>query len=322
MKKILIIEDTNQLRESISDALGMEGFAVISAGDGPFGIKLAKENFPDLILCDIMMPGMDGFKVLQSLKSEDGDLPIPFIFITALAGRENFREGMELGADDYLVKPFTIDELLKAINTRLSKHNSIENRMKFQIGIIENDLQARISELNDLIENQKNVIRNISDSNIEVVEQLNDRQAQLMQEALRSMEINTTLQNMARQLSEELKKNGLAHEQRIMLANLKNKIHNKSVLSNSLTAFQLKFNQTHPDFVSHLFSKFPNLTQQDIIMISAIFINLNTNQLSAILGISPESVRKNRYRLKKKLGIDKDADLAKSIHALNRYDFK
>lgn len=320
MKRILVIEDTNQLRESISDALELEGYMVISAADGPSGIKLANENPPDLILCDIMMPGMDGFKVLQVLKKDNEDISVPFIFITALAERENFREGMELGAYDYLVKPFTIDELLKAINARLSKYESVENRIKFQIGKIENDFQFRISELNELIEGQRNMIRDISTSKTEIVEQLNQKKAQLMQDALHLMEINTKMEEMVRQLSVELKKAGISDEERILLTNLKNKISNKSVLTNSLTAFQLKFNETYPDFASRIFSKIPNLTQQDITLISAIFINLNTQQLSGIFGISPESVRKSKYRLKKKLGVDKDADLVKSIHTLTQTD--
>lgn len=317
MTKILIIEDTALLRENIIDALELEGFEVIGADDGKIGIQMAKENLPDLILCDIMMPGMDGYNVLQLLKSEDGELQFPFIFITALAERENFRAGMELGADDYLIKPFTICELLKAINTRLTKHKSIEKRIKLQIEEIENELKSKISELSEQIKNQKTIIKDISATNTEVIGQLNEKQAELMKEALRLVEINTTMQNMAKQLSSELQKTGNTEEQRQVLIDLKNKIPQKSVLLNSLTAFQLKFNQTYPNFISNLFILFPQLTQQDIIIISAIFINLNTNQLSIILGISPESVRKSKYRLKKKLGIDKGADFAKSIHELN-----
>jgi len=320
MTKILIIEDTVSLRENITDALELEGFEVIGADDGKIGIQMAKENLPDLILCDIMMPGMDGYSVLQLLKSEDGELQIPFIFITALAERENFRSGMELGADDYLIKPFTIYELLKAINTRLAKSKSIEKRIKLQIEEIENELKSKISELSEQIKNQKNIIEDISATNTEVIGRLNEKQTELMQEALRLIEINTTMQNMAKQLSSELQKTGNTEEQRQVLIDLKNKIPKKSVLLNSLTAFQLKFNQTYPNFISNLFILFPQLTQQDIIIISAIFINLNTNQLSVILGISPESVRKSKYRLKKKLGIDKGADFAKSIHELNVVD--
>jgi len=320
MTKILIIEDTTELKEDISDALKLEGFEVMSASDGYSGIKMANEHLPDLILCDIMMPGIDGYNVLQLLKTSEGELRFPFIFITALAERENFRSGMELGADDYLIKPFTITELFKAIDIRLSKHRSVEKRIKSQIEKIENELENRILELKMQIENQKNVIDGIYAAKVEVVEQLNEKEVQLMQEALRSIETNNALQDIAKQLSEELQKKGISGEQRNILIDLKHKIQKKSALLNSLTAFQLKFNQTYPNFTSHLFVKFPQLTQQDIILISAIFINLNTNQISIILGISPESVRKSKYRLKKKLGADKEADLAKFIHELNGID--
>jgi DNA-binding NarL/FixJ family response regulator len=266
------------------------------------------------------MPGIDGYNVLKLLKSNDGELRFPFIYITALAERENFRSGMELGADDYLIKPFTISELFRAIETRLSKHRSVEKRIKLQIENIENELENRISELKMQIENQKTVIDDISTINNEVVGQLNEKEAQLMQEALRSIETNTALQDIAKQLSEELQKEGISKEQRRILIDLKHKILKKSTLLNSLTAFQLKFNQTYPNFTSHLFIQFPQLTQQDVIIISAIFINLNTNQIAVILGISPESVRKSKYRLKKKMGADKDTDLTKFIHELNGVD--
>jgi len=320
MTKILIIEDTVLLRENIADVLEQEGFEVIHADDGYAGIQMAREHQPDLILCDIVMPGMDGYDVLQFLKTEDGQLPFPFIFITALAERKNYREGMEMGADDYLVKPFTISELLNAINTRLSKHNSVEKRIRLQIEKIENELKSRISELKEQNENQKLVIDDISATNIHVMGQLNEKQAQLMHEALRSIEINTTLQYMAKHLSAELQKTGIAEEQRAVLVDLRNKIRQRSVLVNNWTVFQLKFNQTYPNFTSRLIIRYPQLTQQDLIIISAVFINLNTYQLSVILGISPESVRKCKYRLKKKLDIGKDVDLAHYIHELNLND--
>jgi DNA-binding response OmpR family regulator/DNA-binding CsgD family transcriptional regulator len=317
MTKILIIEDTVLLRENIADVLEQEGFEVIHADNGYSGIQMAREYHPNLILCDIVMPGMDGYDVLQFLKSEDGQLPFPFIFITALAERKNYREGMEMGADDYLVKPFTINELLNAINTRLSKHNSVEKRIRLQIEKIENELKSRVLELKEQNENQKLVIDDISATNIHVMGQLNEKQAQLMHEALRSIEINTTLQYLAKHLTEELQKKGIQEEQRLVLVDLRNKIRRGSVLLNNWTVFQLKFNQTYPKFTSRLITQYPKLTQQDLIIISAVFINLNTHQLSVILSISPESVRKNKYRLKKKLGLGKEVDLAKHIHELN-----
>src|SRR5665648_103739 len=229
MTKILIIEDTDELREDISDALELEGFEVVNACNGDTGIQMANKHLPDLILCDIMMPGINGFDVLQLLKTNEGELLFPFIFITALSERENFRSGMELGADDYLIKPFTITELFKAIDTRLTKHRSNEKRIKLQI---EKEQKYRISELKLQIENQKSAIDDISTTNAEVVGQLNEKQAQLMHEALRSIETNTTLQGIAKQLSAELQKKGISEEQRRILVNLKHKIQKKSASLN------------------------------------------------------------------------------------------
>jgi DNA-binding response OmpR family regulator/DNA-binding CsgD family transcriptional regulator len=316
MAKILIIEDTFELRESIADALRLEGYEVILAIDGETGIKLAWECMPDLILCDILMPGMDGYDVLQALKTNFGQLPFPFIFITALSERKNFREGMELGADDYLVKPFTIYELLKAINIRIKKHQSIEKRINAQIVKIENELSTKIAELHGQIENQENVIREILDTNNQISGQLSENQAQLMQEALRTIEINVTLQFLAKQLTNELQKKGITEDQRLVLSKLRNRIRNKSIIVNNWTIFQLKFNQAYPNLTAHIMSQFPHLSKQDMIIISAIFSNLNSIQLSVILGISPESVRKDKYRLKKKLGLGKEVDLTQYIHQI------
>jgi DNA-binding response OmpR family regulator len=164
---------------------------------------------------------------------------------------------MELGAEDYLVKPFTTSELFKAIDIRLSKHRSVENRIKLQIETIENQLENRISELNIQDENQKTVIYDIFVINNKVVGQLNEKEAQFMHEVLRSIETNTALQDIAKQLSEELQKEGTFIEQRRVLIDFKHKIPKEFTLLNSLTAFQLKFNQTYPNFTSHLFIQFP-----------------------------------------------------------------
>jgi DNA-binding response OmpR family regulator/DNA-binding CsgD family transcriptional regulator len=317
MTKILIIEDTDQLRENIADILELEGFEVFHAADGYAGVKLAREHFPDLILCDIVMPGMSGYDVIQLLKSEERLLAVPFIYITALSERNDFRKGMDLGADDYLVKPFTINELLSAINIRLKKQNSVEKRTKEQIKKIENELKARVEELSVQNENQKLVIEDISAINVQMMNQLNEKQAQLMNEALRSIEVNTTLQYLAKHLSEEIKRKEINEEQKLVLIDLRNKIRKGSVLLNNWTVFQLKFNQTYPNFISRLAGRYPQLTQQDLIVISSLYINLNTHQLSVILGISPDSVRKSKYRLKKKLGLGQEEDLVHIIHKFN-----
>jgi len=121
MKKILIIEDENLVRLSLIDLLEAEGFEVSSAENGMIGIGLACKLLPDLIICDVMMPEIDGYGVLDFLQKEPNTAAIPFIFLTAKSGINDLRQGMELGADDYLTKPFTRATILKAIEARLAR---------------------------------------------------------------------------------------------------------------------------------------------------------------------------------------------------------
>ncbi|HLV34560.1 MAG TPA: response regulator [Spirillospora sp.] len=121
LRRILVIEDEQSLRKDIIEMLTYEGFEVISAENGRVGIEQAREHLPDLIICDIMMPEVDGYAVLEELRKESRTAAIPFIFLTARTDKMDRRHGMEQGADDYLTKPFAVNELLKAIETRISK---------------------------------------------------------------------------------------------------------------------------------------------------------------------------------------------------------
>ncbi|MBW4460981.1 MAG: EAL domain-containing protein [Nodosilinea sp. WJT8-NPBG4] len=125
MAKILVIEDTRNLREGIVQSLTCLGFEAIGAENGETGIQLAKMHFPDLIVCDIMMPKIDGYQVYTILHQDPEMMVIPFIFLSAKADRLDIRKGMNLGADDYLAKPFTTAELAEAITSRLHKKNAI-----------------------------------------------------------------------------------------------------------------------------------------------------------------------------------------------------
>jgi signal transduction histidine kinase len=120
-RKILVIEDAQSLRRDIIEMLSFEGFMVEGAENGVVGIARAREYLPDLIICDIMMPAMDGYTVLEKLRQDKLTATIPFIFLTARTDRVDMRQGMELGADDYLTKPFTAVELLATVRTRLKK---------------------------------------------------------------------------------------------------------------------------------------------------------------------------------------------------------
>src|SRR5471030_2750898 len=126
-KKVLIIEDNNDIRENIIEILELAGYTVYSADNGKTGVDLAIKNIPDIILCDIMMPELDGYGVLYLLNKNPETSTIPFIFLTAKAERVDLRKGMEMGADDYLTKPFDDIELLNAIESRLKKKDLQES---------------------------------------------------------------------------------------------------------------------------------------------------------------------------------------------------
>ena len=121
MKKVLVIEDEAQTREIFSRCLTFEGFGALAAGSGSEGIKLAKTKLPDLIVCDIMMPDLDGYQVLSTLRQDALTAAIPLIFLTAKVTMTDLRKGMALGADDYLTKPCTVEQFLSAVTTRLER---------------------------------------------------------------------------------------------------------------------------------------------------------------------------------------------------------
>lgn len=122
MTKILLIEDSLDLRENTSEILTLANYDVVTAENGKIGIEMVTKEKPDLIICDIMMPELDGYGVLHILSRKPETATIPFIFLTAKTEKTDIRKGMELGADDYLTKPFSDTSLLNAIETRLRKH--------------------------------------------------------------------------------------------------------------------------------------------------------------------------------------------------------
>jgi two-component system, OmpR family, alkaline phosphatase synthesis response regulator PhoP len=125
MTTILVIEDEQAVRESLVDLLNAEGFTTIDAPNGEVGLQLATKILPDLILCDIKMPVMNGYEVIQVLKQRSPTASIPFIFLSASNNNQDFRYCMQLGADDYLHKPCNPDELISAITARLANKSAI-----------------------------------------------------------------------------------------------------------------------------------------------------------------------------------------------------
>lgn len=137
MKKILLIEDNQDIRDNTAEILELSNYEVIVAEDGKSGIEKALKHIPDLIICDIMMPVLDGYGVLHAVHKNETLKSVPFIFLTAKTERGDFRKGMDLGADDYITKPFNGTELLNAVDSRLQKVNRLKQELLAGIENIE-----------------------------------------------------------------------------------------------------------------------------------------------------------------------------------------
>ncbi|MDF9801381.1 DNA-binding response OmpR family regulator [Catalinimonas alkaloidigena] len=149
MHKIVLIEDNADVRETTADILELANYEVITAESGKLGIEKATEHQPDLIICDIMMPGLDGYGVLHILSKKAETASIPFIFLTARAEKEDVRKGMNLGADDYLTKPFEEMELLNAVESRLRKNEILKKEYANNINGL-NEFYTEASEYKEL----------------------------------------------------------------------------------------------------------------------------------------------------------------------------
>jgi two-component system, OmpR family, alkaline phosphatase synthesis response regulator PhoP len=160
VKKILVIEDEKSVLNNILEILASGGFKATGAKNGPLGIRIAKEQAPNLILCDIMMPEVDGYSVLSSLKREPATAAIPFIFITAKSAHADMRHGMNLGIDDYIIKPFRRMELLDAIAIRLQRQTLVTQQYNAERQRVEELLQ-RVQELEQLNATNSSLLRQL-----------------------------------------------------------------------------------------------------------------------------------------------------------------
>lgn len=159
MKTILIIEDNQEVRENTAEILELANYKVITAENGKIGVELAKAEHPDLIICDVMMPELDGFGVLHVLTKNSETASIPFIFLTAKTEKEDMRKGMNLGADDYLTKPFDDLELLDAIEIRLKKSGILREEFKKNAEGLNDFINSAkgLKELDNLLTNEKKI---------------------------------------------------------------------------------------------------------------------------------------------------------------------
>ncbi|WP_435412718.1 response regulator [Psychroserpens mesophilus] len=150
MTTILLIEDDTVLRENTAELLMLSNYSVITASNGKIGVKMAKKHLPDIIVCDIMMPELDGYGVLQSLSQNESTKYIPFIFLSAKTEHKDVRKGMNLGADDYITKPFNESELINAIESRLAKALILKDFREHSNHEIKENNTSEIRTLNEL----------------------------------------------------------------------------------------------------------------------------------------------------------------------------
>ncbi len=294
-----------------------EGFETIEAGGGEEGLRMMREKKPDLILCDIRMPQMDGYDLLDKFRDEGFFQRVPFIYLTALTERKKFRQGMELGADDFLTKPFTREELTGAIETQLNKYQTKEEYLRGEIKAVEKKLERERSEIEQENKKQKKSLAEKEKQAAKLIHRLHQKEVEVTEEALRVIETSNTIQKVKKMISQELQRTGLPPEQEELLQKLKKQINEKKFLLNNWTVFQLRFNQVFPGFANRFTREFENITHYELVFVSATRMGLSTSQIADLLNISTDSVRKSRHRLKKKLGLNKNDDFLSFILALN-----
>lgn len=180
MIKILIIEDEPLVRENLQEILELEGFQIFTAKDGKEGLEAVQVYVPDLILCDLMMPFLDGYGVLEALKKEPKTRNIPFILLTAKSDMVSLRSGMQLGADDYITKPYSIDSLLNSIRNRLEKKASLLEEAQLELNEfryhLTRSLPQKVSNLTHQLQQVASTLKQMEDHlSPQEVEELADK---------------------------------------------------------------------------------------------------------------------------------------------------
>ena len=176
MRKILVVEDTLAIRDEVCDILKMEGYAVFQAENGKIGVEVALKEQPDLIISDILMPELDGFEMFKTLQKHKKTASIPLIFLSAKGEKENIRNGMNLGAEDYLTKPINVNDLVNAVQNKIKKKLSIDQNMIDRTAALTNVLESQKKQLdafNHLISDELKPVQ------IDVVELLTWTQKEL-----------------------------------------------------------------------------------------------------------------------------------------------
>ena len=313
-KKILIIEDDTILRENLADFLNEEGYQIKTASDGLSGVNMVITQMPDLILCDVAMPGMNGFELLKTIQQIKPTSSIPLIFITAKTEKEDIRTGMQLGADDYITKPFDLNELLQTVRIRLEKHERFQNTYNEKFyALIDNPLLGVFIYSEDKFEYVNNTFSKMFGLNVQDFENLsfNDiivsESSEVVLDKIRKG--LKGIQENAHIKFEAFHKNQHERQYIEVYANLINFKGNPALVGNAVAISR----------GNSVFSNAENtdeLSNREIEILKLVCLGQSTAEIAAAYFISPRTVDTHRARLLDKTGSKNSAELV--LYALRK----
>ena len=307
-----LLSDNKLLSKKINEALKDVGFEVLHTDKQETVIEYVPLNNLGPAFLNIIMPKMDGIGVLALLDQNEKVNLIPFIIIKSLAHKFHIKIRTDSEADDHITKPITIENLTRITNAQIEKYYTP------YIGVIikniKNNINAKLITLKQTISIQHAQINEISETNNKLSEQIKSKESKLFEEEIKTIELSNTILLLRNQIKKEIIRKDLPEDQKTVFQQFIYKIERICSKKNNWRSFQIRFCQVYPNLLSKFIQHYPKLTQLELTMISAILFNLNSIQVSEILNISPQSVRKSRYRLKKKLKVCDNESLLKFIH--------
>lgn len=310
MNKILIIEDDFTLRENLTEFLTEEGFNVNSADNGVTGIQMAISQMPDIILCDIMLPGMNGLEILKTVQQIKTTSPIPLIFISAKSEKEDIRSGMQLGADDYITKPFDLYELLQTIRIRLEKNERIKKIYdeKFY-ALIDNPLMGVFIYVDDKFEYVNAKFASLFGLEIKEFTSKSFKDLIASESANQIMEkIRKGLKGILENVQVQFDAVNMKNSQKKLIGLYANKIDYKGISALVGNTIEIEEKEIKNDFFIKMENP-DNLSKRELEILRLVCKGLSTSEIAESNFISTRTVDAHRANILNKTGNRNTAEL-------------